>query len=479
MAKLDARKETFEYVEVFDKPALFTNGRVSRFTVPQGWFCYDLRGKDDDPGDPATIEKYVGVNRAGTILTPTEIAFKKGKDYALIKNGLNFLGEEMTLEEFCAEQGLAYPADTRKYVPRPASQPKAGLFYALEPEQDELLGGVGHLRMDFGRRGTEFWTTWHDHCGDRLNTPEFKAEIDEVVNELRETVLKDRATMRSYCADFGGELGDSLGVRQYGYVVETERYRYCLRCKPQEGDYDGYLFCFDKRVQEMHQKQKGEELRRISKEIAPFTVRMHSLGDYCLTLSLSKSAGAGADFGQNAFDAYAASKGVSPVDEHGCHARGSGRDWDAVFRYTFRDTPGFEKLKFNSEAGCFFCDCADIDVLRSCAVQMKELCEDRDRFTELVRNALDHAEQKLVGRMTFANGEVLEFTDPAEYVAKLREEIDFIGTTGMSYETLTDDPQTRKAVDDIVCGLFGEDNPRPLEDYKASPPTMQMGGISQ
>ena len=68
-----------EYVEIFDIPALFTNGRISRITVPQGWFCYDLRGKDSDPGDPATIEKYVGVNHAGTILTPTEIPFEKGE----------------------------------------------------------------------------------------------------------------------------------------------------------------------------------------------------------------------------------------------------------------------------------------------------------------------------------------------------------------------------------------------------------------
>ena len=349
MAKLDARTEEYEHVELFGKPALFTESRISRFTVPQGWFCYDLRGSDNDPGDPVTVEKFVGVNHAGTILTPAEIPFKKGKDYMPIKDGLNFLGDKMTLEEFCAEQRLEYPADTRKYAPRPASQSEAGLFYALKPELNELLGGIGHLRMDFGRHGTEFWTRWFDHCGDKWNTLEFKAEIDEVINELRQTVLRDRASMRSYCADFGGELGKDYGEGQYGYVVETEHYRYCLRCKPQEGDYDGYLWCFDKRVQEMNQEQEE----------------------------------------------------------------------------------------------------------KACEVQ------------------------PIVGRLTFANGDVLEFTDPAEYIAKLREEIDFINTTGMKYETLTDDPRTRKAVDDIVYDFFGEENPRPLEDYKASQPAMQMGGMGQ
>ena len=476
---VDARKEEFELVELFDTPVLFTNGRISRFTVPQGWFCYDLRGSDSDPGEPITVEKFVGVNHAGAILAPEEIPFKKGKDYVPIKDGLNFLGEKVTLEEFCTEQGLEYPADTRKYVPRPASQSEAGVFYRLEPELDELLGGIGYLRMDFGRRGTEFWTSWFDHCGDRLNTPEFKAEIDAVVNELRETVLKDRATMRSYCADYGGELDENLGVRQYGYVVETEHYRYCLRCKPQEGDYDGYLHCYDRRVQEMNQAQKEQEIKQINEQIRPFDVQMHALGDYYLALRFSFFEGEDAGYGQNAFDAYAESKGEGPVDEHGRHARGSGYDWDEVFHYAFKDTPGFEKLKFNSEAGCFFCDCADLELLKNCAVTMKGIVEDQARFKELVRDALDAREQKIVGRLTFANGDVLEFTDPAEYIEKLREEIDFISTTGMRYETLTDDPQTRKAVDDIVCGLFGEDNLRPLEDYQAPQPTMQMGGLSQ
>lgn len=255
--RADARKAEFEYVEVFGKPALFTNARVSRFTVPEGWHCYDLRGRDDDPGDPETIEKRVSVNHAGTILTPTKIPFKRGRTTVKVDEALDFVGGDMTLEEFCSEQGLEYPIDTRKYVPRPASPSEAGLFYAQQPEQDELLGGIGHLRMDFGSDGDEFWTSWFDHGSGELNTPEFKAEIDEVVNELRQTVLKDRSAMWSYCAEFGGELGESYGEGHYGYVVETEHYRYCLRCKPQRGDYDGYLWCFDKRVQEMNMGQMG------------------------------------------------------------------------------------------------------------------------------------------------------------------------------------------------------------------------------
>ena len=38
-------------------------------------------------------------------------------------------------------------------------------------------------------------------------------------------------------------------VQNYGYIVETEHYRYCLRCNPTPGDYNAYLTCFDLDVQ--------------------------------------------------------------------------------------------------------------------------------------------------------------------------------------------------------------------------------------
>ena len=53
-----AMKDDFELIEIYGKPAMFTNGRIDRFTVPEGWYCYDLRGSDNDPGEPATVEQY-------------------------------------------------------------------------------------------------------------------------------------------------------------------------------------------------------------------------------------------------------------------------------------------------------------------------------------------------------------------------------------------------------------------------------------
>ena len=67
---VNARTEEFQHIEVFDKPALFTNGRIARDTVPKGWYCYDIRGSDGDPGELCYMEENVVVNHAGSVLMP-------------------------------------------------------------------------------------------------------------------------------------------------------------------------------------------------------------------------------------------------------------------------------------------------------------------------------------------------------------------------------------------------------------------------
>ena len=72
---------------------------------------------------------------------------------------------------------------------------------------------------------------------------------------------------------------------------------------------------------------------------------------------------------------------------------------------------------------------------------------------------------KVVGQVTYASGENMQFTDPQDYLRTIREELSTKDGTGFRFETLTDDPAVRKAVDDMIYDLYGEENPRPLEDY--------------
>ena len=100
-APIPADAPTYEEVEIFDQPALFDNGRIDAATIPDGLFRYELRGSDDDPGSPATVEMKVVVNHAGTIITTNPLTIPEEGFLPLTEeNGLNFLGGEMTMQEF-------------------------------------------------------------------------------------------------------------------------------------------------------------------------------------------------------------------------------------------------------------------------------------------------------------------------------------------------------------------------------------------
>lgn len=158
-----------------------------------------------------------------------------------------------------ADKALARTAEQKtEYELRPASEDEAGLFYALPPEQDEALGCIGHVRIDFGKNGKEFWHTWHPRGPEELNSKEFKKELTEVVDELRKTVLKSRTDMSNFCYNNGGQISGGW-AQNHGFIIETDSYQYYLRCNPVQGDYNGYLTCFDKQVQEMNQAHTQDQ----------------------------------------------------------------------------------------------------------------------------------------------------------------------------------------------------------------------------
>ena len=140
--------------------------------------------------------------------------------------------------------------------------------------------------------------------------------------------------MRSYCQQHGGAITED--GENFGYIAETEHYQFCLRCTPVPGHYQGYLYCYDKRQQEMAQ----------------------------------------------------------------------------------HDT--------------------------------------------------------VVGRVTYADGTRQEFTDSELYLKTIKEELPYRNTTGFRYETLTEDPQIQKVVDDIILDFSGEENPRRACSYGLTEKGMQM-----
>ena len=87
-------------------------------------------------------------------------------------------------------------------------------------------------------------------------------------------------------------------------------------------------------------------------------------------------------------------------------------------------------------------------------------------------------DKQLIGSVSFLSGETQQFTDAKAYLDCIREELPHEATTGFRFRTITQDPAVRKAVDDIVFDLYGEENPCNEEDYNLAPSEeIQMGGM--
>ena len=69
MARYNAMEERFEEITVLGKPALFTDIRIERSSVPKGLYLYEVRSDDDGCGDPVQIAKGIMVNHLGSIIT--------------------------------------------------------------------------------------------------------------------------------------------------------------------------------------------------------------------------------------------------------------------------------------------------------------------------------------------------------------------------------------------------------------------------
>lgn len=131
----------------------------------------------------------------------------------------------------------------------------AALKYILQPNgnKDLFYSGsdsetrcIGHLRMDFGS-GKEFWTSWHPHAAGEHNNAAFSGELQSLVSQLRKTLLRNRARMYKYLAEYPAAVLEDGSLRYYGYCVRTARYAFYIRCTPELGNYS-YIYCYLREV---------------------------------------------------------------------------------------------------------------------------------------------------------------------------------------------------------------------------------------
>lgn len=136
--------------------------------------------------------------------------------------------------------------------------------FSYKQSQNDYIesGCIGFLRGDFDSSGKGFYTTWEDKVK-ILKTDEFKREFDDVINSLRfgyGELLKDRSSLSAYCQNNPEGVIEGNYTKEYGFRVDTDEHSYILRCNPTKGDYNFYVYAYDRETFEKHLNEGGKDM---------------------------------------------------------------------------------------------------------------------------------------------------------------------------------------------------------------------------
>lgn len=248
MERIDLLKvRDFQIANIFGVPVLVTSTRVDPHTFPENLFLYEV--------DMTDVRHETLCERAGcykcSVISASKITLRGKNKCRKLPSDCTLFAENATttLEEYCKVRNveMSWPCGHISLM-APKLPDEEKMFYAFSGEEANdpvVKARIGHLRIDFGRSGDEFWHTWWEQHGNgALNDITFETDLNAVMDRLRTCVLKDLSSMRSYCYSNGTPLPG--GRDSYGFVVETEKYKYFLRCMPVLGDYNAYLTVFKK-----------------------------------------------------------------------------------------------------------------------------------------------------------------------------------------------------------------------------------------
>lgn len=153
-----------------------------------------------------------------------------------------------------------------KYDFRAAKENESVYLFSQSMQLMGQTGNIGRLRGDFNF-SNEFYTTWFDGFYG-LKTEEFKSELNEAVNALRTDkfgeVLKDLDSMRKYCRAHSKAKITEWDRDGYGFRLDSEKYTFMLLCIPKKGDYNFYVYAYERYRLDGHIQQAEKGIRFIN-----------------------------------------------------------------------------------------------------------------------------------------------------------------------------------------------------------------------
>lgn len=222
LQKENLLNEELQEIEIFDKPGLFSNGRLRDEDVPEGLYRYDLRGSDYDPGQPITVEKTVVVNHAASVLMAEELDLGAEGRLELGEEGLNFTGAELTVREFMEEQQQKNNALIHGDSYHIAVEGHIGTWYAIDETE---VGGEKFFLLEHEEHGDMAACVAVNEQG-KLVAEDLWNGFDEDFQEAVQKYFSEK-----YCKKGSGCSGNELEERKshlhkcsFRICVEQERW---------------------------------------------------------------------------------------------------------------------------------------------------------------------------------------------------------------------------------------------------------------
>lgn len=232
MKRINAIKAEYVEAEVLGHPAIFTDLRIDRESVPDGLYMYELRHSGYDDSIPAQIGQSILVNFFGTVILSDPLVLDTDGLLSSEDDFCTNYDVEKTIADFLRENTME-PMEVY-----PARQDEVNMFFRDSDKLPYTL--IGYVRGDFGS-GNEFWSTWWSKVPE-LKTSDFTEEVTVIVEHLRNKgYLSNLAQMSAMCRS---DSRFETSMPFHGFKLRTEKYRYYLRCVPRKGDYNFYVMCY-------------------------------------------------------------------------------------------------------------------------------------------------------------------------------------------------------------------------------------------
>ena len=149
---------------------------------------------------------------------------------------------------------------------QPATPAERLYTYTQSQQIIGQTGCIGHLRADIDTDGIAIYSQWDNHY-EKLKTDAFKAEFDIVLDMLRfderyGSVLKNRMNLAAYCYS---HPDSSFGkfTDEFGFRADTKQYAYLMRLNPNPGEYNLFVYCYQREWLDRHLKQAERGIRFI------------------------------------------------------------------------------------------------------------------------------------------------------------------------------------------------------------------------